>query len=129
VQPHFGAIWEAISDAVPDAPAVVQGTRKFFHDRRLARAAHGEVAHHDDEAAQRLVAQDAVAVEPQAQLHNPAEQVRAQLQERPENRRQRALAAAHDHVDGELLELLGFMTKPPVGHEQIGFDAGKRERL
>jgi len=42
VQPHFGAIWEAISDATPDAPAVVQGARKVDwrnYEQRAARLA------------------------------------------------------------------------------------------
>jgi acyl-CoA synthetase (AMP-forming)/AMP-acid ligase II len=42
VQPHFGAIWEAISDAVPDAPAVVQGERRIVwrsYEQRAARLA------------------------------------------------------------------------------------------
>ena len=42
MQPHFGAIWEAISDAVPDAPAVVQGTRRIdwrSYEQRAARLA------------------------------------------------------------------------------------------
>jgi len=42
VQPHFGAIWEAISDAVPDAPAVVQGARRIdwrSYEQRAARLA------------------------------------------------------------------------------------------
>jgi fatty-acyl-CoA synthase len=39
---HFGAIWEAIADATPDAPAVVQGTRRVSwrdYDQRAARLA------------------------------------------------------------------------------------------
>ncbi|HKA16537.1 MAG TPA: acyl-CoA synthetase [Myxococcota bacterium] len=39
---HFGAIWEAIADAVPDAPAVVQGKRRFdwrTYEQRAARLA------------------------------------------------------------------------------------------
>src|SRR5262245_43379490 len=42
VQTHFGAIWEAIADAVPDAPAVVQGARRIdwrSYERRAARLA------------------------------------------------------------------------------------------
>jgi 3-oxocholest-4-en-26-oate---CoA ligase len=41
---HFGAIWEAIADATPDAPAIVQGARRVaWHEyetraARLARA-------------------------------------------------------------------------------------------
>ncbi len=40
---HFGAIWEAIADAVPDAPAVVQGPRRLTwrsYEQRSARLAH-----------------------------------------------------------------------------------------
>lgn len=39
---HFGAIWEAIADATPDAPAVVQGTRRVSwrdYETRAARLA------------------------------------------------------------------------------------------
>ncbi len=36
---HFGAIWEAIADATPDAPAVVQGTRRISWRDYEARAA------------------------------------------------------------------------------------------
>jgi fatty-acyl-CoA synthase len=42
VQTHFGAIWEAIADAVPDAPAVVQGGRRIDwhgYEQRAARLA------------------------------------------------------------------------------------------
>ena len=42
MQPHFGAIWEAISDAVPNAPAVVQGARRIdwrSYEQRAARLA------------------------------------------------------------------------------------------
>jgi 3-oxocholest-4-en-26-oate---CoA ligase len=42
VRPHFGAIWEAVSDAVPDAPAVVHGTRRHSwrdYEQRAARLA------------------------------------------------------------------------------------------
>src|SRR5262249_19476551 len=42
VHTHFGAIWEAIADAVPDAPAVVQGKRRFdwrTYEQRAARLA------------------------------------------------------------------------------------------
>src|SRR5262249_29807251 len=42
VQTHFGAIWEAIADAVPDARAVVQGARRFdwrTYEQRAARLA------------------------------------------------------------------------------------------
>ena len=41
------------------APGVAQFAREFFHDRRFARAADGEVADGDDLHAQRLVAEDA----------------------------------------------------------------------
>jgi fatty-acyl-CoA synthase len=43
VQTHFGVIWEAIADAVPDAPAVVQGARRVdwrSYEQRAARLAH-----------------------------------------------------------------------------------------
>src|SRR5512146_1638401 len=36
---HFGAIWEAISDAVPGHPAVVQGDRRVLWRDYEARAA------------------------------------------------------------------------------------------
>ncbi len=36
---HFGAIWEAIADATPDAPAVVQGARRVSWRDYEARAA------------------------------------------------------------------------------------------
>jgi fatty-acyl-CoA synthase len=36
---HFGAIWEAIADATPDAPAVVQGARRISWRDYEARAA------------------------------------------------------------------------------------------
>jgi fatty-acyl-CoA synthase len=42
VQTHFGAIWEAVSDAIPDAPAVVQGGRRIdwrSYEQRAARLA------------------------------------------------------------------------------------------
>jgi acyl-CoA synthetase (AMP-forming)/AMP-acid ligase II len=42
MHPHFGAIWEAIADATPDAPAVVQGTRRVSwrdYETRAARLA------------------------------------------------------------------------------------------
>jgi acyl-CoA synthetase (AMP-forming)/AMP-acid ligase II len=42
MRPHFGAIWEAVADAVPDAPAVVQGTRRTSwrdYEQRAARLA------------------------------------------------------------------------------------------
>jgi len=40
---HFSAIWESIADATPDAPAVVQGTRRISwqdYETRAARLAH-----------------------------------------------------------------------------------------
>jgi fatty-acyl-CoA synthase len=42
MRPHFGAIWESIADAVPDAPAIVQGTRRLTwrdYEQRAARLA------------------------------------------------------------------------------------------
>ena len=39
---HFGAIWETIADAIPDAPAVVQGARRYGwreYELRAARLA------------------------------------------------------------------------------------------
>ncbi len=42
MDPHFGAIWERIADATPDAPAVVHGTRRVSwrdYDARAARLA------------------------------------------------------------------------------------------
>jgi len=36
---HFSAIWEAIADATPDAPAVVQGTRRISWQEYETRAA------------------------------------------------------------------------------------------
>jgi fatty-acyl-CoA synthase len=42
MRPHFGAIWEAVADAVPDAPAIVQGTRRHTwrdYEQRAARLA------------------------------------------------------------------------------------------
>jgi len=36
---HFGAIWEAIADATPDAPAVVQGARRLTWAEYESRAA------------------------------------------------------------------------------------------
>ena len=39
MRPHFGAIWESIADAVPDAPAVVQGERSISWRDYEARAA------------------------------------------------------------------------------------------
>ncbi len=60
-----------------DVPsAVAQGTGEFFHDGRLASAADGKIAHHDHEAAERLVVQDAFAVEPQTRLGDAVEQYR-----------------------------------------------------
>ena len=63
-------------------------------------------------------AQDAVPVEPQPELYNAAEQVRAHLQERTKQHGQRPLPPAHDDIDGELLEFIELMTEPAVGHEQ-----------
>ena len=42
VDTHFGAIWESVADAVPDAVAVVQGTRRYTwreYEQRAARLA------------------------------------------------------------------------------------------
>lgn len=42
VETHFGAIWEAVADAVPDDIAVVQGTRRYTwaqYEQRAARLA------------------------------------------------------------------------------------------
>jgi fatty-acyl-CoA synthase len=42
MRPHFGAIWESIADAVPDAPAIVQGSRRLTwrdYEQRAARLA------------------------------------------------------------------------------------------
>jgi fatty-acyl-CoA synthase len=44
VQTHFGAIWEAIADAVPDQAAVVQGDRRVSwgqYEQRAARLTQG----------------------------------------------------------------------------------------
>ena len=52
-----------------DAPSArLQRARKFLHHRRLARAAHGQVADADDKAAERALAKDAFAIKEQAQL-------------------------------------------------------------
>jgi acyl-CoA synthetase (AMP-forming)/AMP-acid ligase II len=42
MRPHFGQIWELVADAVPDAPAVVQGERRISwrdYEQRAARLA------------------------------------------------------------------------------------------
>ena len=42
MEAHFGAIWEAISDAIPDAPAVLHGDRRIdwrSYEQRAARLA------------------------------------------------------------------------------------------
>ncbi|MGE0861181.1 MAG: AMP-binding protein [Gammaproteobacteria bacterium] len=42
VDMHYGAIWEAVADTVPDAPAVVQGARRLSwgeYEQRAARLA------------------------------------------------------------------------------------------
>ncbi len=42
VDTHFGAIWESVADAVPDAIAVVQGSRRYTwreYEQRAARLA------------------------------------------------------------------------------------------
>jgi acyl-CoA synthetase (AMP-forming)/AMP-acid ligase II len=44
MRPHFGHIWERVADAVPDAPAVVQGERRISwrdYEQRAARLAAG----------------------------------------------------------------------------------------
>ena len=48
------------------APGVAQFPREFFHDRRFARAADGQIADGDDLDAQRFVAEDADIVKPAA---------------------------------------------------------------
>ena len=99
------------------AATVAQGLGKFFHDGGLAGAANRQVAHDHDQATEWLVAENPFAVKPEPQLHNAAEEIRAHLQERPEQHRPRPLAPPHDDVDGELLEFIDFMTKPAIGHE------------
>ena len=49
-------------------PCVAQFAREFFHDRRLAGAADGEIADGDDLHAERGVAQDADVVKKAAGL-------------------------------------------------------------
>ncbi len=58
------------------AAGVAQFAREFFHDRRFAGAADGEVADGDDLHAERLVAQDADVVKPAAHLDGDLEQFR-----------------------------------------------------
>jgi hypothetical protein len=59
------------------ASGVPEFAREFFHDRRLARAAHGEVSNRDDLDAERFVAKDADVVKPAAQLDGDLENFRA----------------------------------------------------
>ena len=44
MQPHFATIWESIADALPDEPAVIQGSRRVtwseFEDRAARLASH-----------------------------------------------------------------------------------------
>ncbi len=95
-----------------DAAAVLlQRAREAFDDGRLARAADGEVAHADDHAAERVVAQETLPVEPESRLHDLAENQREDEQKHPQQRRALAVAALQDHVDGELLQ-----TFDPAAH-------------
>ena len=55
------------------APGIAQFAREFFHDRRFARAADGQVADGDDLDAERLVAQDADVVKPAADFDDDLE--------------------------------------------------------
>ena len=88
-----------------DAPAVfLQRAREAFDDGRLAGAADGQVAHADDHAAERMIAQETFPVEPEPRLHDLAENQREPEEKHPQQRRALAVATLQDHVDGELLQ-------------------------
>ncbi len=86
------------------AAAVAEGAGKGLDDGGLAGAAHGEVAHHHDEATERLVVQDAFAIKPEPGLRDAAEKPGKRQEEGRVERRRHVLATAENDVDGELFE-------------------------
>ena len=102
------------------AAALGQRTGKLFHHRRLAGAAHRQVADHDHQAAQRLIVQQPLPVEPEPQLHHPAEQKGHPLQKRPVDGRPGVLPPPKDHIDGVLLEGVILFPQPGWRHAMTG---------
>ena len=85
------------------APAPGQLAREKLDHRRLARAADGQVAHADDEAAQRVDRAEPRFVPPEPEAHAQPVKAREQEQEEAEGRGAKAPAPFQDHVHGEPL--------------------------
>lgn len=92
--------------------AVPQGSGKLLHHRGFACAPHGQISHDHHQAPQRLIVKDALAVEPEPRLRNPAEQVGQRLQKRSIHRRPGILTPPKNHFDGISFEAGEFFLQP-----------------
>jgi hypothetical protein len=98
-----------------DAPAVIlQGARELFHDRRLARAADGEIADRDDEAGRMMLAEKAMPEEPEPRLHTAAKEPAQPVQKPAEGEGALAVATLENDVDRKL-----FKRFEPAAHGLI----------
>ena len=87
------------------AALVLQFAREFFHDRRLARAADGQVADRDHLHAERGVAQDAHVVEKPPHLHRHCKNFREQKKAKPHHSRFLVAPLLGDDFQDERLDV------------------------
>ena len=86
------------------------GRAQFFHDRRFAGSANGQVADADDEATERAFAKNPVPIKKEPQLHDALVDKRETVEQSAQKRRAHAVAAFEDDVDRKLLEI--FKRRP-----------------
>ena len=99
-------------------PAILQGARKLFHDRRFAGAADGEIADRDDEARGRVLADKPLSVQPKPRLHAAAKEPTQHVEKPAQQGGALAVTTVKNDVGGELLELV-----QPLAHG-LGKDEG-----
>jgi hypothetical protein len=105
----FDAFVTAAEDG-DGAAAFGEGFSEFFDDGGFAGATDGEVADGDDEAAEVAFAEDAIAVEVEAEADDAAVEVGEGVEDGAEGGGTGAFAAFKDDVDGELFEIFFPLT-------------------
>ena len=116
------------------ASGILQRARELLDDRRLAGAAHRQVAHRDDLHAQRRVAQDAHAVEEAPQFHDAGEEMRQHRKQRPDqrclasgqiledHRQQVGLRGLREFLPTFAHRVVTMSSSGPAGKISVGFD-------
>ena len=82
--------------------SIAEGAREFFHNRRLTRAANGQVANADNQTTKRAFAQNSFPVKVETQLDETVVNERQCIENCAQNGSANAVAAFEHNVDPEL---------------------------